>query len=151
MCLLTKERKMRTATEDIICYKVLLYHEPTGKYLSPYNQNFEWDVDKKGAISAKGRVNIAKAGNLFGYFVNGGAFHTYKEYNAPARLLFLSDARNKDAKNEFKLALATCVIPKGTKYYHGRTSTGLTPFLLEDGYASKKLKIQTVSFVEKAK
>lgn len=149
MCLFTEQRKMQTATEDIICYKVLIYYKPTNKFFTP-RQRFEWNVAEKQNITNDEKVDISKINSesnywnneLYGkYLVCGGVFHTFKELNPVIRTISISSYNDK-----YVLAYATCIIPKGTKYYYGLTY-GFSPFQLEESYASKKLKIVKYHFL----
>ena len=162
MCLLTEDKKLREAEEDITCYKVLLYKPDYDEYCSPYFPNFRWDVtsgktivntEKIDKTSWETAVNPLLCENKKYYEVAGGVFHTYKDPEQTAKILFLFEKRYGDSTFPIvKFALATCVIPKGTKYYLGRTAN--KPYqnaywtLLEgdENYASKKLIIKDVTF-----
>ena len=144
MCIFVQNKNLKTAEEDIICYKVLkrknLYDSTP---VSPYHSEMKWDFDKlfdAPQSTLRTRYDIYHNG----WFISDGYFYSYKYYS--------------DAYESFKkmcymcmYMIAKCTIPKGTQYYEGIQGS---PFqdhdeIMRNGeyaYASKQLIINDIIY-----
>ena len=140
MCLVTKQSQSKIASKDITCYKVLLKLENKINdvvfYVSPvwhftYFSNYT-DLNNK----------VFKAEKAYGlenspdddlepscidddtYKLNSGFFHMYKDYDSAVKAI-------NNAPLE-SYVIFECVIPKGSHYYEGITSTYLLPSIASD-------------------
>ena len=149
MCLVTKQSQSKIASKDITCYKVLLKLENeinnTVFYVSPV-RHFTYfsnrtDLNNKvfKAEKAYGLENSPDDdleptyidNEPVSYELNSGFFHMYKDYDSAVKAIKRLVPREKESYAVFE-----CVIPKGSHYYEGVTSTYLLPSI-----ASDRLKI----------
>ena len=161
MCLYTREKR-KIATEDILCYKVLLHDMSGGYYVSPYARTYKWDINSGKVVAAKGKISCEPlrefdaVGNPGPYItsektrtVNEGCFHTFKSFSDAVRFTKYDSPLAK-WDTDYEMEIFECVIPKGTVYYHGmfKPYVGLDiDYLFEHGsesYASKKLILKSV-------
>ena len=161
MCLFTREKR-KIATEDILCYKVLLHNKSGNYYTSPYARSYKWDIDSKKVVSARGKIECKplpvydEVGNPSPYvssektsIVSGGCFHTFKSFVDAVRLVKYDSPLAK-WENYYEAEIFECIIPKGTVYYHGawKSYAGLDiDYIFDEGsesYASKKLIVKSV-------
>lgn len=153
MCLelLEENKKILTATEDIVCWKLLIRSiEDCGdsgnvqiRYYTPY-RCFEYfpgttmkdklRVDKRksaayGLTGLRGNITIS-------HRVTQGCFHTYKN-----REDAMEEMKKLMVNQYYHGVVVKCVIPKDTKYYEGFywNVTQIYP-----SYASKELVVGTV-------
>ena len=164
MCLYLKKgnARIKTATEDIICYKIMLevypgYGSIVPTYKTPYQGVYmpiEGLVDdeyfklnqwarKCYNHSTKRRFHITSNGvdNVCKSLVSEGMIHTFvnledashhSDYMFKCNYDYLSTLKNR-------YVVVKCVIPKGTSYYEGFTSLdGVDTFT--NGYCSATLK-----------
>lgn len=146
MCLYTKDLKPLVAEEDIVCYKVLKYNFSSFQYVSPYHDEFYWNINSREPVEAKGEPVLCSCSrdsldSKVVRCIEGGFFHTYQKEEDAKELV--------DYKNTWKIfsveyCLAEFIIPKGTEYYVGRYDyidygAHVTMEFGRDCYASKKL------------
>ena len=126
MCLASRRKTAKVATEDIICYKFAIIRE--NQRLSP----FQLTPYKIGEVMEdKGEVDVTENFLDKKYYIGKGMFHTI------ARLSDANDFKYyfQALFNTDKYCVYKCVIPKGTKYYEGISTTDIW------GYASRSLLI----------
>ena len=129
MCLYTKETKLKTANEDIICYKILLHYPSSPLFYTPYlYKEIRWtDIWLHNPIKAHGQVRKRKLHKDAPLSFNNGLIHTYQTIMAAKSSWFMLQEQYQ---------LFQCIIPKGTKYIDGHDDFhALT-------YASKLIIIQ---------
>ena len=114
MCFYITDTIVRTATEDVVCYKILIKtNENT--YFTPYQGmkvklGERYDVEE-GDVG--GKDIFALQLNRTDVTVHGGAFHSYKYKKAAFfNLMESPDLCNRNCS----LALVEAIIPKDTKY-----------------------------------
>ena len=139
MCLYTKNKKLKVATKDIVCWKLF---KPVRKTDSegnttvhiypPYHDEFGEIEDailsgEKDYLACPQDYNETLS--LSKGIVKRGFIHTF--------------AKKKDAQLKAKVAwwnsvLYKCIIPKGTEYV-----TGICPDVFKNskGYASRKIRV----------
>lgn len=121
MCLKVKNVRSKKATEDILCYKVVLKNH-NGELTSPFYPKFVWQVGvETGPNERSIRRFIPKD-------IEGGYLHSFSTISGAIDLKIFNI-------NKGRMEIYECVIPKGTHYYEGMHSNGFS------GYASKKLKL----------
>lgn len=122
MCLHTKNIKLKTAEEDLVCYKVVIRYEEK-KYLSFY-RGYIYELNKtyyetllKLFPECKDKVFCIDKG-----------FHSYVNF---------CDANDEYVyqKKMYDIALVKCIIPKGSQYLTG------TDDLACECYCSNQIKI----------
>lgn len=146
MCLylnsLNKEdNKVKTATEDIVCWKVL---EKTGDnvYRSPY-EHYPYKLNTTIKDDGNRVQNIEKK-------IYGGCFHTYMNMEDAFQSMTMSNnevdhirkrwpGKGYPRFNCYYSVVVKCIIPKGTKYYEGTFKNEQND--LARSYASKRLKV----------
>lgn len=136
MCLSLNEKRLPSVAEhDIICYKVLQFHNKAfySLYETPYAKMFVSDRIISGKENLKPWPEIRITGPM--QEVSQGFIHTYTYLDhAKLQQAWLNEAgRTYDI---FK-----CIIPKGTKFYDGECFAGPEPV---PGFASLEIK-----FIEK--
>lgn len=115
MCLILQEgARKKTATEDMIVYKVIsLYCD--GSYVTPYQYaSVKLGETYTSELRKEKNDSIVEIG-----------IHSFKN---------LVDARNEKNYWDDPQEIVKCIIPKGSKYYEGDFSC------LVDSYASTALK-----------
>ena len=142
MCLVTEQLKPKIASKDITCYKILLLTSDNF-YISPYRHFtfFENQVNPKKVFKAKKSwwtinihgddLELFNDNGIDAFTLNSGFFHMYKDYDSAVKAIKNSVTGERESSVIFE-----CVIPKGSRYYEGFTSTYLLPSI-----ASDKLKI----------
>jgi len=127
MCLYTAETKLKTAKEDIICYKVLIHYPSSTILYTPYVYKTIKFIDMflHNPIKADGLVRKRKQFKNYQPSFNLGLIHTY---------ITARDAQTIITAPEYKLY--QCIIPKRTKYIDGYDGMGKLT------YASKQIIIQ---------
>lgn len=127
MCLYTTETKLKTAKEDIICYKVLIQYSSATILYTPYVYKTIKLIDMflHNPIKADGLVRKRKQFKNDQPSFNLGLIHTY---------IIARDAQTMITAPAYKLY--QCIIPKGTKYIDGYDGMGKLT------YASKQIIIQ---------
>lgn len=114
MCFYITDTIVRTATEDVVCYKILIKtNENT--YFTPYQGikvklGERYDVEE-GDVG--GKDIFALQLNHTDMTVHGGAFHSYKYKNAA--FFNLMESPDLCSRN-YSLVLVEAIIPEGTKY-----------------------------------
>ena len=143
MCLITKQSQSKIASKDITCYKVLLKLENeinnTVFYVSPV-RHFTYFSNRTDLNN-----KVFKAEKTYGlenspdddlepscidddtYKLNSGFFHMYKDYDSAVKVIKNSPPGERESSLIFE-----CVIPKGSHYYEGFTSTYLLPSIASD-------------------
>lgn len=112
MCLYTKETKLKTANENIICYKILLNYPSSTIFYTPYlYKAIMWtDIWLQKPIKAHGQVRKRKLHKDAPSSFNNGLIHTYQT---------ITDAQASWLRLREQYKLFQCIIPKGTKYIDG--------------------------------
>lgn len=115
MCLYTKETKLKTAKENIVCYKVLVSYSSSTILYTPYVfKTILWtDILLHNPIKAEGRVRKRRQFPHDPASFNGGLIHTYST---------IKDAKTICDGPQHKIY--QCIIPKGTKYIDGKDDNG---------------------------
>ena len=143
MCLITKQSQSKIASKDITCYKVLLKLENeinnTVFYVSPV-RHFTYfsnrtDLNNKVFKAEKAYwLENSPDDDLEPscidddtYKLNSGFFHMYKDYDSAVKVIKNSPPGERESSLIFE-----CVIPKGSHYYEGFTSTYLLPSIASD-------------------
>ena len=146
MCLyITKDAKLKIATKDIVCYKVLKrYTTFLGQQhiMTPYTQLPLTDVQLNGKddFYAFGEDKIEPCKVVSGFEISNGFVHTCADMQSALALYHLLSLGNAYG---IDLVIYECVIPKGTRYYDGRWA--LSPH--KDSYASKSIRfVKEVKF-----
>ena len=122
MCLEAYGKKI--ATEDIVCYKVLVKKE--GKLMSLFYKH-EWVFGKE--YEEEDPITDF-------YEIGQGAFHSYKNLrDAIDNSNHVSGSWVLRGGAIDDIIVVECIIPKGAEYYYGYTLDE------EPSYASKKIKI----------
>jgi hypothetical protein len=118
MCLYTKETKLKTAKEDIVCYKVLLNDFSSNVLYTPYLYKIiRWaDILLHNPIKAEGWVRKRRLFQDAPISFNCGLIHTFQNIEA-AKDSFLGVIINR-------YKIFQCIIPKGTKYIDGKDDNG---------------------------
>lgn len=124
MCLQNYSGK-KIATENIVCYKVLVKNKD-GKLRSCFYRH-EWvfgtEYEEKETITDF-------------YEIGKGAFHSYKNLqDAIDNYNIVRGSWALMGGDIDEIIVVECIIPKGTEYYYGYTLDE------EPSYASKKIKI----------
>ena len=148
MCLLTTNKKVRVSKEDIVCYKIV--KKKGDRFVTPFREAAISSSIIAGTENFKGKVDEFKR-NLYGdpkipnvyvnyaysrkknYKVEDGFVHTYKNLSDAIKLMkydYIAYAMEDDEE----LRLFKCIIPKGCKYYAGKT------WGKDESYASKEIK-----------
>ena len=126
MCLYIKLfSKKKTAKEDIICYKYVLSPPCYGNYKPPS----DFKTPFRDAVVKEGETYKSKLSRIWN--VVGEGLHTFKK-PIPTGLMweiFMYTCED--------FYLATCIIPKGAKYYKGKSDKDI---FFTEGYASSELK-----------
>ena len=125
MCLFSKS-ELKTATEDIVCFKMLRRLEDNANdvcFVTPFRMEVVTKRHLQGKLcfTAKGKKSIKqmKSPIYDGAFSYGRGFiHTYVHENAAM------DECHFECDFVFM-----CVIPKGTKYAEGRDTYGNKSFV----------------------
>ena len=120
MCMLTNQAWARTATRDIVCYKIVnRYEHPF--VLASEVYNFSYELGKEYTeISFKSVSHSSVLATLKNEVSIG--FHSYKRYR---------DA--KAVKFNHRRVVMKCIIPKGSLYFEG--TNGI------EGYCSEKIRV----------
>ena len=127
MCLVIKSRQEpMIAPTDIECYKIVNLYED-GTYHSHFKTDFVWEFGK--TMDSKLHVDIVSHSH-----VNEG-FHSYQTLKDAK--IALSQAIVRFAK----VALAKCIIPKGSLYFDGKIND---IHFGTAGYTSDKIKMVEV-------
>lgn len=148
MCLLISNKKVRVAKDDIVCYKIV--KKKGDRFVTPFREteisyniiagteNFKAKVDK----IRRDLYGVPKIPHVYlnygrsrqkNYKVEDGFIHTYKNLPDAIRLMkydYIAYAMEDDEE----LRLFKCIIPKGCKYYAGKT------WGEDESYASKEIK-----------
>ena len=138
MCLITEQLKPKIASKDITCYKILLLTSDNF-YISPYRHFtfFENQVNPKKVFKAKKSwwtinihgddLELFNDNGIDAFTLNSGFFHMYKDYDSAVKAIKNSVTGERESSVIFE-----CVIPKGSHYYEGFTSTYLLPSIASD-------------------
>ena len=138
MCLVTEQLKPKIASKDITCYKILLLTSDNF-YISPYRHFtfFENQVNPKKVFKAKKSwwtinihgddLELFNDNGIDAFTLNSGFFHMYKDYDSAVKAIKNSVTGERESSVIFE-----CVIPKGSHYYEGFTSTYLLPSIASD-------------------
>ena len=138
MCLITNQLKSKIASEDITCYKVLLLTSDNF-YISPHRHFtfFENQVNPNKVFKAKKSwwtinihgddLELINDNGIDAFTLNSGFFHMYKDYDSAVKAIKNSVTGERESSVIFE-----CVIPKGSHYYEGFTSTYLLPSIASD-------------------
>ena len=138
MCLVTNQLKSKIASEDITCYKVLLLTSDNF-YISPHRHFtfFENQVNPNKVFKAKKSwwtinihgddLELINDSGIYVFTLNSGFFHMYKDYDSAVKAIKNSVTGERESSVIFE-----CVIPKGSRYYEGFTSTYLLPSIASD-------------------
>ena len=130
MCLFSKD-ELKTATEDIVCFKMLRRVKDNANnvcFVTPFRMSVVTKEQLQGKLcfTAKGEKSVKqmKTHIYDGVFSYGRGFiHTYVHENAAMDACYLD--------RDF---VFMCVIPKGTKYAEGRDTYG------NKSFASRKIR-----------
>lgn len=138
MCLIIrKNAKVKTAEKDIVCYKVVEKGAKSG-YATPFF-NMPISIGEE-----YGDVSLEKKDNIHGIVVEEG-YHSLKTFedaaDYTAMLMLLHQFHH--------FTIVKCVIPKGAKYYDGRTTIKFGE--LHNGYASDKIRYVEVVYEDREK
>lgn len=137
MCLkIRKNAKVKTAEKDIVCYKVVEKRVKSG-YVTPFF-NMPISIGEE-----YGDVSLEKKDNMYEEIVVEEGYHSLKTFEDAAdytAMLMLA--------HQVCFTIIKCVIPKGAKYYDGRT-----PMLgkLHNGYVSDKIRYTEVVYEDRGK
>lgn len=140
MCLYTKNKKAKTASEDLVCYKVLIKNYGTHSCcVTPY-AGYVVEFDKELVADGQKSINHLRMQDFHtNYGVKSGFFHTYENYNDA-----LMVARDIKLNKRFTSCyVAKCIIPKGTNYYDGLTACGYCKEYVAKSYASERLILKS--------
>ena len=148
MCLITEQSQSKIASEDITCYKVLLKLEneindivfnDTVFYVSPVMHftyfsnrtdlnNKVFKAEKPHWLENSPDDDLEPSCIDYNtYKLNSGFFHMYKDYDSAVKAIKNSVTGERESSVIFE-----CVIPKGSRYYEGFTSTYLLPSIASD-------------------
>lgn len=127
MCLVADSDIPYIAEEDIICYK--LYILINDKYVSPYQK---CDMPN---INELVTTELQKPGD----FCIGKGFHSFT-YLEDAEIV----AEQFITQYDYNTCIATCIIPKNSKYYAGK-------FDKDCSYCSESIKIEKITKFKKLK
>ena len=119
MCLITTKDIPEIAQEDIVCYKFYVLHKVKDDinlpsydkdgYLSPY-QGMPAPTINKVTNTLLDRAYLSK---YTAVYMVGRGFHSFK---------YLDDLIEElDFWLSFDIKIFKCIIPKGTKYYEGKS------------------------------
>lgn len=149
MCLQLVKGKARvkTAKEDIICWKVLNYYASPNNdvYISPY-QKIEYKIGERVVIDKPwdrmqfqsycfGNSGDATYFYQISHIINGGGVYTFKDKDEAMDFMKWMQEEHKETVVAIK-----CIIPKGTKYYKGLFQVlGYKSEKPIESYASKEL------------
>lgn len=127
MCLASRRKTAKVATEDIICYKFAIIRK--NQRLSPF-QLTPYMIGE--VMEDKGEVEINESISDKKYYIGKGMFHSFAHLSdaADRRYYFQALFNMMDEYCIYK-----CIIPKGTKYYEGTFAYNIW------GYASRSLLI----------
>lgn len=114
MCLIINHRNLKTATKDIIVYKMLL-KDFRGRICSPFRfSKYKFNELKVDDVPA----DIQK--NKKGYrVVTKGFLHAYRTADTATKAIEDYTTRNK-IPDKHSLVIHKAIIPAGTKYYEGK-------------------------------
>ena len=133
MCIYTKEKKPKTATEPIRCLKVV--RRVHDGYVPYFWYGVTYKLGKTYKESEYGSDKLKSP--LKGYHRYGIGFHSYTLNNPNAYQLMPHDHES--------FAILECEIPVGTRYFEGLSNTRycvLHPlFLTETSYLSERIKV----------
>lgn len=117
MCLLTTQKKVKIAKEDITCYKVI-----NPNMTSLYYTEFKWELGKlyETEIEYRSKWDVSEVSQ---------AFHSYQS--------LMDDLKFAYFKSLSPCMMVKCTIPKGSEYYLGKQNE-------MNGYASNKLIINEI-------
>ena len=143
MCLYVKRKKIKTAEEDIVCYKVLKYmkssHSPTGTILcTPFANQMvsEEIVNGNFDFEAVGTPKIEQEHNNE-YSISEGYIHTCANKES-ADVMYLQCVYYHETYCANQFEIYECVIPKGTRYYEGVYNNEKR--ISRASYASEKIR-----------
>ena len=123
MCLTSRRKTAKVATEDIVVYKVLINRK--GGLVSP----FQLKPYTLGITEDNTETMVTPQQNSKNYIVSKGLLHSFMyEKEATDCMLYLNVTFGE------KHCICKCIIPKGTPYYEGMGSMGYS-------FASKKLNL----------
>ena len=117
MCLLTTQKKVKIAEEDITCYKVI-----NPDMTSLYYTEFKWELGKlyETERQCRSKWDVSEVSQ---------AFHSYQS--------LMDDLTYAYFESLSPCMMVKCTIPKGSEYYLGKQDA-------MDGYASNKLIINEI-------
>lgn len=109
MCLITIQKRAKTAKENITCYKVIKNRNT--HLISPF-QDYRWYVGKLETID---KFEILESVVYKGLKDIDKGLHAYKSFDLTIKRLYYFTHIPE------KLQIHECIIPKGSKYYENGT------------------------------
>ena len=138
MCLyIKKNAKVKTAKKDIVCYKVVEKKAKYG-YVTPFF-NMPISIGEE-----YGDVSLEKKDNLYGIVIEEG-YHSLKTFEDAAEFVAVLMLVHPFCS----FTIVKCVIPKGAKYYDGRTTIKFGE--QHNGYASDRIRYVEAVYEDREK
>lgn len=120
MCLYKGKNKMQTASEDIVCYKLIqIYHLPDGDDYRSYFQHTKIELNKPIVASCPFNIDILNDRD----YLYGEVVHAFRNFYCDDSDIdwYIQDTKSRPCFSgcDVSIAKVECIIPKGTMFCKG--------------------------------